>query len=363
MQDEIYRVALELRARRAAQPRSCCCTARTARPRARSPPASCARSSTTRRSTRARSIASTGSSPAQSTLRGSIGFGGRTRGHGAADDGSYAHLADDQIDARLFIEVRDHPLFLLPRAAARDAPRAALRRTPGASEPPPTGCCAAGSRTRTSRSSRRSSRATTARSRRCCATCRSSATSSRGATASARSRSGPQLSVDAGERQITADRRLAALPSLAAGDDALRGVRRARSTPPAACSSSRDLLKRPLDAFKYLQLTVETGEVALRSQNVQLNCVMIGERQRGAPGRLPRAPRVPELPRAPRADPRAVPAQLRSTSSRSTTRRSRRRCSSTSRRTRREMAALFAVLTRMRQPNPDRYAKPLARSW
>src|SRR4028118_159008 len=37
-----------------------------------------------------------------------------------------------------------------------------------------------------------------------------------------------------------------------------------------------DLLKRPLDAYKYLQLSVETGEVALQHQNVQLNCAMIG---------------------------------------------------------------------------------------
>jgi serine protein kinase len=37
-----------------------------------------------------------------------------------------------------------------------------------------------------------------------------------------------------------------------------------------------DLLKRPLDAYKYLQLSVETGEVALSRQNLQLNCVMIG---------------------------------------------------------------------------------------
>ena len=36
------------------------------------------------------------------------------------------------------------------------------------------------------------------------------------------------------------------------------------------------MLKRPLDTYKYLQLTVETGEVALSQQTVQLNCVMIG---------------------------------------------------------------------------------------
>jgi len=34
-------------------------------------------------------------------------------------------------------------------------------------------------------------------------------------------------------------------------------------------------LKRPLDTFKYLQLSIETGEVSLTQQNVLLNCVML----------------------------------------------------------------------------------------
>src|SRR5205823_10002437 len=86
---------------------------------------------------------------------------------------------------------------------------------------------------------------------------------------------GPQMSVDAGERQITADRSLGSLPpSLQAlplyeakGEliDAAGGL-----------LEFSDLLKRPLDAFKYLQLSIETGEVALTQQNVQLNCVMVG---------------------------------------------------------------------------------------
>jgi hypothetical protein len=81
---------------------------------------------------------------------------------------------------------------------------------------------------------------------------------------------GPQLSVDAGERQITMDRSLQSLPvSLQAvslyetkGElvDAAGGV-----------LEFSDLLKRPLDGFKYLQLSVETGEVALGAQNLQLN--------------------------------------------------------------------------------------------
>ena len=56
--------------------------------------------------------------PNQARLRGAIGFGAARRlGATAGGDGSYAHLPDDEIDARLLIEVRDHPLFLLPQAA------------------------------------------------------------------------------------------------------------------------------------------------------------------------------------------------------------------------------------------------------
>src|SRR5207247_10916971 len=50
--------------------------------------------------------------PSQKTIRGSLGFGGRP-GEGPPAQ-SYAHLPDDQIDAKLIVEVRDHPLFLIP---------------------------------------------------------------------------------------------------------------------------------------------------------------------------------------------------------------------------------------------------------
>jgi serine protein kinase len=117
-----------------------------------------------------------------------------------------------------------------------------------------------------------------------------------------------------------------------------------------------DLLKRPLDAFKYLQLSVETGEVALTAQNVQLNCVMMGSANElhldafrehaefaSFQGRL-------ELARAPYLrsyeqerliyDTYVVP-QVRTHVAPHAT----------------EVAALFAVFTRMRKPNPDRYSR------
>ena len=148
------------------------------------------------------------------------------------------------------------------RAELLDAPLRRGRRQGAAAA---TGSCAASSRTRASRSSRRCSPATSG----------SLAEVLRHVQVeryfiSRRYRVGavtlgPQLSVDAGERQITADRSLAALPRRsrrltlfeAYGEliDAAGGV-----------LEFSDLLKRPLDAFKYLQITVETGEVALRSR-------------------------------------------------------------------------------------------------
>lgn len=85
---------------------------------------------------------------------------------------------------------------------------------------------------------------------------------------------GPQMAVDASERQITADRSLAALPaSLSSltlyesfGDlvDGAGGV-----------IEYSDLLKRPLDAWKYLLLAIENGEVPLKLSNLTLNSVMV----------------------------------------------------------------------------------------
>jgi len=82
------------------------------------------------------------------------------------------------------------------------------------------------------------------------------------------------MHVDASERQITADRSLSALPaSLSAltlfepyGElvDASGGI-----------VEYSDLLKRPLDAWKYLLLAIETGEVSLPLSNLPLNSVLL----------------------------------------------------------------------------------------
>lgn len=85
---------------------------------------------------------------------------------------------------------------------------------------------------------------------------------------------GPQMAVDANERQITADRSLANLPaSLSAltlyepfGElvDGAGGV-----------VEYSDLLKRPLDAWKYLLLATETSEVPLTTSTLTLNSLLL----------------------------------------------------------------------------------------
>jgi predicted Ser/Thr protein kinase len=119
-----------------------------------------------------------------------------------------------------------------------------------------------------------------------------------------------------------------------------------------------DLLKRPLDAFKYLQHTAETGEVSLSSQNLRVNSVMIAsvnEVQLEAfkqhhefesfRGRLEpiRAPYLLSYHDEQAIyDTQIAPQVRRHVAPHAT-----------------EVAAMFAVLTRMRKPNNERYAAGL----
>jgi serine protein kinase len=294
--------------------------------------------------------------PSQKTIRGALGFASSGGEKSSAATQSYAHLSDEDIDAKLIVEVRDHPLFLIPVPERQRLLDAAYRRA-GNTEPPSDWLL----RGQLSHKSQQVFEALLS--------------SYKGSYAdvlkhvqveryfiSRRYRVGavtigPQLSVDAMERQITMDRSLQSLPpSLQAvtlyeakGElvDAAGGV-----------LEFSDLLKRPLDAFKYLQLSIETGEVALAAQNVQLNCVMMGSANElhldafrehaefaSFRGRL-------ELARAPYLksyeqerliyDTHLTPQVRRHVAPHAT-----------------EMAALFAVFTRMRKPNPDRYPRPL----
>ena len=293
--------------------------------------------------------------PSQKTVRGNLGFAHeKTKGQASA---SYAHLSDEDIDAKLLVEVRDHPLFLVPVPDRQRLLESAFKRL-GATEPPNEWIM----RGQLSHKSQQVFEALLS--------------SYDGSYIdvlkhvqveryfiSRRYRVGavtigPQLSVDAAERQVTMDHSLQALPASlqavtlyeAKGElvDAAGGV-----------LEFSDLLKRPLDAFKYLQLSVETGEVALTSQNVQLNAVMIGSANElhvdafrehtefaSFRGRLELA-RVPYLRSYEQEGliyaTQVAPHVRRHVAPHAT-----------------EMAALFAVFTRMRKPNPDRYPRTIS---
>jgi predicted Ser/Thr protein kinase len=288
--------------------------------------------------------------PSERTFRGAIGFGGKNDAQRDAD--SYARLTEEQIDSRLFMEVRDHPLFLLPPEQRQELVTR-LYQEAGVHEPPPAWILRGslshksqlvyeallssydGSLTEVLRHVQVERYFISRRYRVGAVTL------------------GPQLSVDAGERQVTADRNLGTLPSSltsvalfeAFGEliDAAGGV-----------LEFSDLLKRPLDAFKYLQITAETGEVPLRSQNVQVNCVMVASGNELHLSAFREHPEFEsfrgrfELIRAPYLlswideqkiyDSQIAPQVRRHVAPHAT-----------------RLAAMFAVLTRMRKPKPDRY--------
>lgn len=215
--------------------------------------------------------------PNEKRLRGAIGFsesrGGQPEGEATPAD-SYAHLADEQIDARLVIEVRDHPLFLIPAPERRALIEEAWRAANVDASPPRwllTGELAfknqqvleallkkyKGSLIDVLKHVQVERYFISRRYRIGAVTL------------------GPQMSVDAGERQVTADQSLAALPTALQATPLYEAFGELVDAAGGLLEFS-DLLKRPLDAFKYLQLSVETGEVALSRQNLQLNCVMLG---------------------------------------------------------------------------------------
>jgi predicted Ser/Thr protein kinase len=293
--------------------------------------------------------------PTKSTIKGSIGFSDRKGARGASDE-TYAHLPDDEVDARLFVEVRDHPLFLLPEPQ-RAAFLRSLYKQNGAEWPPSEWVL----RGRLSHKNRQIFDALLL--------------SYEGSLdevlrhvqveryfISKRYRVGavtvgPQLTVDAGERQLTADRNLASLPPMLQSITLFEAFGELVEASGGMLEFS-DLLKRPLDAFKYLQITVETGEVPLRSQTVQLNAVMLGSANEAQLAAFREHPEFEsfrgrlELVRTPyllswsdeqRIYDHQITPQARVHVAPHAT----------------KLAAMFAILSRLRRPNPDRFDKPL----
>ncbi len=204
---------------------------------------------------------------------------GRSGGIGFATDeeapgeGSYAHLPEERIEVKLSCSLRQHPLLLLPRDIRRDLLERVLREA-GDAEPPPDllwdGELAQFDRRifdALMQAYRGDLRRTLAH------------VQVERVDVSRRYRVGavtigPQLHVDAAERAIGSEVAWNGLPpSLGAvrlldphGElvDAAGGV-----------VEFSDLLKRPLDAWKYLLLAVEAGEVSLSLSTLPVDSVMV----------------------------------------------------------------------------------------
>lgn len=213
--------------------------------------------------------------PSTKVSKKRLGFGEATR----ESLQSYAHLDDDDVDARIPADLRDHPLLLLPRAERRRilenlGVEGRLRNGQGSDEPL-ADYFFEGDLSPRSRAifdalmhayqgdmQRVLQHVQVVR-----------------FNYSRRYRQGivtiePQLHVDAGIRQVTMDQGLASLPATLrnlslfepSGDlvDANRGI-----------IHYNDLLKRPIDAFKYLLATCEKGTVALSNAILHLDLVML----------------------------------------------------------------------------------------
>lgn len=296
--------------------------------------------------------------PNTKTVKGSMGFRDGRERPAVTPGGSYAHLADTEIDARLVIEVRDHPLFLIPVEQRRTLLDELWASTEEDGAPPQwllRGQLAhknqqvfeallqryEGSLTEVLRHVQVEQYFVSRRYRVGAVTL------------------GPQMSVDAAERQVTADQSLAALPTALQATTLFEAYGELVDASGGVLEFS-DLLKRPLDTFKYLQLSVETGEVALSHQNLQLNCVMIGSANEIHLAAFREHPEFPsfrgrlELIRTPYLlsyldEQKIYDVQVASQVQRHVAPHATR------------IAAMFAVLTRMMPPESDAYNGELKR--
>jgi serine protein kinase len=305
--------------------------------------------------------------PSQKLTKGGIGFGGGLESSGGQE--TFAYLEDELVESKIADEMRDHPLLLLPRAKRREliAERLAERSSArsGASAPPDLRAADYLVRGDLSHRNRQIFEAllssyhgdlskvlrhvqverffVSRRYRQAAATVE------------------PQLAVDARSRQLTMDRSLGSLPAALQsltlyeyqGElvDGNRGV-----------IDFADLLKRPLESYKYLLGTVEQGRVSLDVASLELDTVFIGSSNEGYLAAFKEIPEFQsfkgrmELVRVPylldhNVEQRIYEAQIRASHVDS------------GRHVAPHVAwvtALWAALTRMKKPLAEKYGKALS---
>jgi serine protein kinase len=202
----------------------------------------------------------------------SIGFGARSRRNAGSD--SYAHLEHDKINAKLTSELREHPLMLLPlteRRALLEKAYAAKNIRDNAPDWLWHGRL--GHKNAQIFESLLTNYAGDLRKVLAHIQVERYYVSRRYRTAVVTI--GPQMSVDASERQITMDRSLAALPG-ALMNLSLFETHGELVDGAGGVIEFSDLLKRPLESWKYLLLAIESGEISLAFSNLAVNSVFMG---------------------------------------------------------------------------------------
>jgi len=282
--------------------------------------------------------------------------------HGKTDlDESFAHLEEEDVDLRMACELKDHPVFLLPQeerralleecfALAGEEKGARRRPSPFFLEGELCHKCRQvydallteyrGDLAKVLRHIRVERIFISRRYRR-------AATSIY-----------PQLQVDAGEAQISSDQSLAALPASLQTltlFNPMGGLVDAN----AGLVEFSDLLKRPMELNHYLLNTVETAELNLPHSTIHLNLVMVATSNEThldafkkialwssfkARTELISAPYLLEFRREAKiyAEAEQLIGQRKHVAPHAV-----------------EMAALWAVLTRLNRPDPDKFPSEL----
>lgn len=206
------------------------------------------------------------------------GTDGKTIGFGSRDDGprpgeSYAHLPEGRIDVKMRSSLREHPLLLLPIQDRKELLERAYEEH-RISEAPPYSLV----RGQLGQKNKQIFEALLTAYRGDLSRVLSHVLVER-YTISRRYRTGavtigPQMAVDASERQITADTSLGSLPASLSSLVLFEPYGELVDASGGLLEYS-DLLKRPLDAWKYLLLAIETGEVSLTFSTLSINAVMM----------------------------------------------------------------------------------------
>lgn len=296
--------------------------------------------------------------PTDKLVKGSIGFGDKLSSSGEL--ATFAHLDAENIEVRLTCDLRDHPLFLVPREERRRLFEHALKQSPAEDKD--------------------FILASYLMDGELCHKCRriySSLLTVHGGDylkvlrhvqierfyISRRYQQGtvvvePQMSVDAAYHQVTADRTQANLPQ-ALHNAVLFEPHGALVSANRGLIEYSDLLKRPLEAFKYLLGFSETGEVPLEHFILQLDEVLIAssnEKHLAAFKELPDFASFKgriELVRVPYLRQHQIEKEIYDSQITEATVGKHVAPHATS------VAAMWAVLTRLKKPIPERYPHEL----